>query len=100
MQADALSRFPKTMSQTKKTIDRCKYYALFNFSKLLRNTLSLKRTPLQSALKVSVKERLQSLRDLKALRSPLQKLSLMVLRYGRKTMVSYITRENYTSPTI
>src|SRR6266404_3204460 len=46
-------------------IDRCKYYALYNSSKLLKSTLSLKRTPLQSALRVSVKERLQLSKDLK-----------------------------------
>ncbi len=45
------------MSQTRRIIDRCKYYALFNSLKLLKSTSSLKRTPLQSALKsISQKE--------------------------------------------
>jgi len=52
MQADALSHFSKDYVADKEDNRQvASINALFNSSKLPRNTLSLKRTPLQSALK-------------------------------------------------
>jgi len=48
------------MSQTKRIIDRYRYYDLSNSSKLLKSILSLSKIPLQSALGMPVREKLLS----------------------------------------